>query len=44
MSGALQELKICRHAPGISHLLFTDDTMLFLGAIEEQSEKVKDVC
>jgi hypothetical protein len=28
--GALHELKICRNAPSISHLLFTDDTLLFL--------------
>jgi hypothetical protein len=28
--GSIQELKICRVAPGISHLLFADDIMLFL--------------
>jgi hypothetical protein len=29
--GALHELKICRRAPGISHLLFADDTPVFRG-------------
>jgi hypothetical protein len=26
--GALHELHVCRHAPGISHLLFADDTLI----------------
>jgi hypothetical protein len=42
-SGALQELKICRNAPGISHLLFADDTLLFFRATAEQAIEVKDV-
>jgi hypothetical protein len=33
----LHELKICRHAPGVSHLLFADDTMLFLEVTEQQA-------
>ena len=42
-SGALEELKICRNAPGISHLLFADDTLLFFKATAEQATEVKDV-
>jgi hypothetical protein len=33
--GALYELKICRNAPSISHLLFADDTLMFLEATDE---------
>jgi hypothetical protein len=36
-SGVLHELRICRQAPRISHLLFADDTMLFLEAIEQHA-------
>ena len=28
-SGDITPVKVCRRAPGISHLLFADDTMLF---------------
>jgi len=42
-TGALQELKVCRNAPGISHLLFADDTLLFFKATAEQAAEVKDV-
>jgi hypothetical protein len=35
--GALHELRICHNAPGISLLLFADDTLLFLEAIEDQA-------
>jgi hypothetical protein len=40
--GVLHELKICRNAPGISHLLFADDALLFLEATEEQANRVHD--
>jgi hypothetical protein len=33
--GALHELKVCRRALGISHLLLADDTLLFFEANEE---------
>lgn len=40
---ALMELKICRRAPGISHLLFADDTLLFFKANTEQAIVVKEI-
>jgi hypothetical protein len=42
-SQALQELHICRGAPGISHLLFGDDTMLFFRASVGQANTIKDI-
>jgi len=39
----LLELKICRGAPGISHLLFADDTLLFFKAKPEQALVVKEI-
>lgn len=43
MDGALQELHVCRAAPGISHLLFADDTLLFFKASQPQAQVVKEV-
>jgi hypothetical protein len=39
----LQELHICRRGPGISHLLFADNTLLFFQASEEQATVIKCV-
>jgi hypothetical protein len=39
----IEPLRICRRAPGISHLLFADDTMLFFKAETEQALRVQHV-
>jgi hypothetical protein len=39
----LHELRIRRSSPGISHLLFVDDTLLFVEASENQAQIIKDV-
>jgi hypothetical protein len=36
----LKELHVSRHSPSISHLLFADDTMLFMDVSEEQTVAV----
>jgi hypothetical protein len=36
-------MKICRRAPGISHLLFADDSLLFFKAQGSQAQRVKEV-
>jgi hypothetical protein len=41
--GSIHELQICRRAPGISHLLLADDTLLFLEATGDQATKVNRV-
>ena len=41
-SGHITPVRVCRRAPGISHLLFADDTMLFFEATRGQAERVKD--
>ena len=42
-TGALQELNVCRNAPGISHLLFADDTLLFFKSVPEQAMVIKEI-
>jgi hypothetical protein len=39
----LKELQICRRGPGISHLLFADDLLLFFQAKENQARVVHSV-
>ena len=41
--GNIQDLKICRKAPGISHLLFADDSLLFFNANADQANRIKGV-
>jgi hypothetical protein len=42
-AGQIKELKVCRRSPGISHLLFADDSLLFFEASADQANKVKTV-
>lgn len=42
-SGDITHVRICRQAPGISHLLFADDTLLFFSADNRQAEVVREV-
>jgi hypothetical protein len=39
----VHELRISRSGPGISHLLFADDTLLFVGASVSQAQIIKEV-
>lgn len=39
----LSPLHVCRNAPGISHLLFADNTLLFFKANQQQAQVVKEV-
>jgi len=41
--GEVEELRISRNAPGISHLLFADDALLFFKAEREQAEKIMQI-
>jgi hypothetical protein len=41
--GTIDPLKVCRSAPGMSHLLFADDSLLFFKAREDQALRVKQV-
>jgi hypothetical protein len=41
--GTLHDLHVCRRAPGISHLLFVDDTLLFLEAKRDQVKIIQGV-
>ena len=41
--GTITPLKVCRRAPGISHLIFADDTLLFFRATEGEAQRIKGV-
>jgi hypothetical protein len=41
--GILTGIKVCRHAPSVSHLLFADDCFLFFKAIEDQVHVMKTI-
>jgi hypothetical protein len=42
-AGHIKELKVCQRSPGISHLIFADDSLLFFEANADQANKVKNV-
>jgi hypothetical protein len=42
-AGGISPVNVCRRAPGISHLLFADDTFLFFKAKGAQANCVKQV-
>jgi hypothetical protein len=42
-SSGISPIKVCRGAPGISHLLFADDTLLFFHAFFEEATRVKKI-
>uniref|UniRef100_A0A8I6XXF5 Reverse transcriptase domain-containing protein n=1 Tax=Hordeum vulgare subsp. vulgare TaxID=112509 RepID=A0A8I6XXF5_HORVV len=42
-SNNIAPVKVCRRAPGVSHLLFADDTLLFFKANQEKAMCVKGV-
>jgi hypothetical protein len=43
VAGGITPVKVCRRAPGISHLLFADDTLLFFRAEEAEATRVRQV-
>lgn len=42
-SGSLARVKICHNAPSISHLLFTDDSLILIRATEGDSRHLQTV-
>jgi hypothetical protein len=41
--GQIRDLKVCKHSPSISHLLFANGNLLFFEANVDQANKVKVV-
>jgi hypothetical protein len=41
--GNLHQLHVCRRAPDISHLLFVDDTLMFMEIKEQQADIINRV-
>jgi hypothetical protein len=39
----IEPLKVCRSAPGVSHLLFADDSLLFFKANEDQAMRIHEL-
>jgi hypothetical protein len=39
----IEPIRVCRNAPGVSHLLFADDSLLFFKAQDAQAIKIKEV-
>jgi hypothetical protein len=39
----IEPLKVCCSAPGVSHLLFADDSLLFFKAQGDQAQRVLEV-
>jgi hypothetical protein len=39
----IEPVRVCQSAPGVSHLLFADDSLLFFKAQESQELKVKEI-
>jgi hypothetical protein len=42
-TNGIEPIKICRQAPGVSHLLFADDSLLFFKARGGQTSRIKEV-
>ena len=40
-TGAITPVKVARRGPGVSHLLFADDTLLFFEASRDQALRIK---